>query len=533
MLITIIIIGVLLTIVSGFSKAIMDLSDEDKLKFSNKKYWIKTVNWWIAPYGYGNSAGNGSTNTANSNFIGQNAGYDATNSIRANFIGLNAGYQATNADYSNFIGYNTGLLAINADFSNFIGHRVGEGANYATVANFIGAGTGYYATNANHSNFIGYNTGHQATYASYANFLGRYAGYLASYANNSIFIGQQTGYAASGAFYSTFIGLNAGYGSLYAACSQFIGSQAGQNSTNTYNSIFIGAKSGYYDTVDNIPKVTYSGLTGIFTVGELISFSGGNSGRLISNGGGSMSFSLVYPTTPSISESISGVSSGAVAQISSIVKNVGSSILIGSDTSTNGYSNSIAIGKGATNSSENQFVVGRTYNKWQIAGIDYTMPSLQASGTSSLINSNGVLSWANINGYIESEVITIFDIDYNDINAFLQGESVLFTISNIIPSGWYIDTIFKSQNDQFDSVLSAVDYDFSCNVNLIQNGNITYSNSSSKKIFNNMNEGNWTCDVSDGTNVFTLNMNYVMNILDPDLTTGDFKLKVLVKKYPI
>lgn len=45
MLITIIIIGVLLTIVSGFSKAIMDLSEEDKLKFLPKKYWIKNKSW--------------------------------------------------------------------------------------------------------------------------------------------------------------------------------------------------------------------------------------------------------------------------------------------------------------------------------------------------------------------------------------------------------------------------------------------------------------------------------------------------------
>ena len=45
MLITIIIIGVLLTIVSGFSKAIMDLSEEGKLKFYKKTYWIKAFSW--------------------------------------------------------------------------------------------------------------------------------------------------------------------------------------------------------------------------------------------------------------------------------------------------------------------------------------------------------------------------------------------------------------------------------------------------------------------------------------------------------
>ena len=45
MLITIIIIGVLLTIVSGLSKAIMDLSEDKKLKFKNEFFWLKTYSW--------------------------------------------------------------------------------------------------------------------------------------------------------------------------------------------------------------------------------------------------------------------------------------------------------------------------------------------------------------------------------------------------------------------------------------------------------------------------------------------------------
>lgn len=45
MLITIIIIGVLLTIVSGLSKAIMDLSEDKKLKFKNEFFWLKAYSW--------------------------------------------------------------------------------------------------------------------------------------------------------------------------------------------------------------------------------------------------------------------------------------------------------------------------------------------------------------------------------------------------------------------------------------------------------------------------------------------------------
>jgi len=43
MLITLIISSVVLTIVSGFSKAVMDLSEEGKIKFKPSRYWIKSM----------------------------------------------------------------------------------------------------------------------------------------------------------------------------------------------------------------------------------------------------------------------------------------------------------------------------------------------------------------------------------------------------------------------------------------------------------------------------------------------------------
>ena len=43
MLITLIIASVVLTIVSGFAKAVMDLSEEGKIKFKPSRYWIKSM----------------------------------------------------------------------------------------------------------------------------------------------------------------------------------------------------------------------------------------------------------------------------------------------------------------------------------------------------------------------------------------------------------------------------------------------------------------------------------------------------------
>lgn len=45
MTITLIILSVAFAFVSGFSKAICDLSEEGKLKFYKKTFWIKSISW--------------------------------------------------------------------------------------------------------------------------------------------------------------------------------------------------------------------------------------------------------------------------------------------------------------------------------------------------------------------------------------------------------------------------------------------------------------------------------------------------------
>ena len=45
MTITLIILSVVFTILSGICKAVMDLSEENKLKFDNKFFWIKAYSW--------------------------------------------------------------------------------------------------------------------------------------------------------------------------------------------------------------------------------------------------------------------------------------------------------------------------------------------------------------------------------------------------------------------------------------------------------------------------------------------------------
>lgn len=275
-------------------------------------------------------------------FFGNNAGYQSSGSSYSNFIGYQAGSNATNAQSSNFIGIYAGSGATNVVGSNFIGSNSGQGSTGATSSNFIGYGAGSNATNASTSNFVGLYTGLLATNASYSNFFGFQTGYGATNASNSNFIGQLAGRNATNATLSNFIGVAAGYQATNASGSTFIGWQSGYQSSNASNSIFIGRNSAYIDTVNN--TAAYNDIT-------------------------------TFANT---------------------------SILIGHKTSTGGYSNSIALGAYAVNTSPNQLVVGsvqRPISGLTIANVPYTLPTSQGSSNTYLKNDgSGNLTWDSISG---------------------------------------------------------------------------------------------------------------------------------------
>lgn len=45
MIISLIILSILFSVISGFSKAVCDLSEENKIKFYRKTFWIKSLSW--------------------------------------------------------------------------------------------------------------------------------------------------------------------------------------------------------------------------------------------------------------------------------------------------------------------------------------------------------------------------------------------------------------------------------------------------------------------------------------------------------
>lgn len=413
----------------------------------------------------GNSAGHEATNVVLSNFIGQNAGYQATDAMQSNFFGFYSGQSATNAHYSNFFGTNAGAGAteaghsnffgagagsgaINASYSNFIGDNAGNSAISATGSNFLGADVGSLATNAHSSNFLGYQAGYLAVNSSNSNFLGTSAGYYATNASHSNFLGNQAGYQASGASYANFLGEWAGKGATNADLSTFMGYMSGYNATNASGSIFLGYNSGYsassaassifvgqsagYGATSALGSSFIGNVVGYNATNAYYSiFLGNSAGMEATNarnsifiGGMSGAGDFGAPSNGAINAANS-IFIGSAAGLKDVVNNTANfddittfantSILIGHQTRTGGYSNSIALGAYATNTATNQFMIGsvtRPINQtiWNTAG-----------GTTCTLISTGLTCTSD-----EDFKTNIEDLDQDTLDKLLNVKTITY-----------------------------------------------------------------------------------------------------------
>ena len=159
--------------------------------------------------------------------------------------------------------------------------------------------------------FFGDNAGSNIQDSENSVFIGSNAGASVNFAYESVFVGSSAGVNSEGSFDSVFIGLNSGKDSFNVSGSLFLGAGSGDSATAAVGSLFIGASSGIQTT-------------------------GASNAIFI----------------------------GAAAGVNDTVDNTNDindySILIGNSTSTGGFSNSIALGLGATNTSSNQFMIGST-----------------------------------------------------------------------------------------------------------------------------------------------------------------------------
>jgi len=222
-----------------------------------------------------------------------------------------------------------------------------QGATTTTNSIFFGPNAGYKAPNALSSTFLGKNAGYDATNSDNSNFIGENAGYGANTAGDSNFLGSSSGYQAFNATRSNFFGTNAGYQALDATRANIFGYQAAYQAYGTYNSNIFGYQAGYqaYDAHDS-NFLGYEAGYGADTAANAL-FIGYRAGK-----------NDTVDTTGSTDDF---------------------AILIGQNTSTGGFKNSMAIGSGATNTAQNQAIFGsstRPLDDFRIIGTGAFMPQV-------------------------------------------------------------------------------------------------------------------------------------------------------------
>lgn len=300
----------------------------------------------------GDGAGSGSTQSGSKTiFLGIDAGRDSFASSGSNeqatVIGYRAGYQADRIESAVFIGPYAGK-----DVENFggiaIGLQAGELASGHSSGVFIGVQAGRQSESLANPLFLGDSAGSNSVNTGGGGFGLAFVGYDTGSNTQDVgyvnFMGWGTGKGSIGVQHSNFIGYQTGVESE-ASYSNFIGSSAGSKATNASNSTFIGAAAGAYN---------FGLSTGSENSANSI-FIGNNAGAK------SGDFTLDNVSTP------------------------GWSILIGNDTSTGGYSDSIALGEGATSTASKQFMIGST-----IGSIDSTIIRGSSSTSCTITTGTGM-----------------------------------------------------------------------------------------------------------------------------------------------
>jgi len=347
----------------------------------------------------GTNAGESASNAFNSVFIGLRAGRYSTFADSIVCLGRDAGNNAPHADSAVCIGDAAGLNSINSFHANFIGHSAGQDSSTTPYANFIGSEAGSNSSFAWNSNFIGQSVGNTAASASYSNFMG-------------FFTGQNAVLAA----YSNFFGYNCGTNANFASESNFIGRAAGQNAISASDSNFIGMSAGA-----NATNAPYSNFIGFFA------------GRSATNANNSIFI---------------GYNAGRNDTVNNAFTR--SSILIGDFTSTGGNSDSICIGKGTKNSTNNQLNIGNVLFALNIGSSSFTSSTPQTNGKVG-IGINNPQYTLDVNGTLR--IVSSSLLDNGHIATDGQGNIILNQSGAYYPVTMSLDSQGKFQIQYKDAYL--------------------------------------------------------------------------------
>jgi hypothetical protein len=348
----------------------------------------------------GSSSASTMNNCTGAIAIGSSAMSEANGSISAMAFGANAGLRANACTFSLMFGNGAGYESVALSSTLMIGGSTGAFATYdyngpeQFGSVFIGAAAGAYSVNSYETIAIGAtscasHTGYRVIGLGPFSFatsgvtnsigVGQYSFEQCATGDNNLGFGDYTFNYATNPQSSVAVGPNAGSYSSNATSCLFIGPSAGNASVDLTSALGIGDSA--LKSATSAPSSVAIGTLSLFGVlGAQATVAIGNNAGGSEFGGGYVN-SSVFVGSQSGYQAYNGsdcIFIGSNSGLNDTVDNYttyGWNIILGSNTNTGGFSNSIAIGGWIANSAASQCNIG---NALYIDGI-YTTASQSAT----------------------------------------------------------------------------------------------------------------------------------------------------------
>lgn len=296
-------------------------------------------------------SGAGTTNpnvlATDNTFVGYNTGAVNTTGAANSFFGSSAGQSNTDGGENSFFGTEAGSMNLGGDGNSFFGRSAGKLNTTGNNNSFFGATAGDANVSGSDNSFFGRAAGGSNTTGARNSYFGRLAGQLNIGGFDNAAFGYQAG-QKSNENNNSFFGSQAGRETTSGGNNSFFGMQSGLlNSTGSGNSIF-GVAAGSENTIgaDNSFFGVNSGRGN--TTGNRNTFVGRISGRF--NTTGNENTFIGYNTA---SSSITGNNNTAIGASANVA---------------DGLSFATVIGSGASVSTNNTVVIGRSTDRVLVRG---------------------------------------------------------------------------------------------------------------------------------------------------------------------
>ena len=305
--------------------------------------------------------------------------------------------------------YPAALASASTTYTVFVGAQAGIGSTGSTSSIFVGAGSGSGSTNVTSSIMVGAGVGGGANTVDGSIILGVGAAGGINSTSGSIILGAGAGNNINNTLSSVFIGPSAG-SSASVNSSVFLGSNAGSFSTAAFSN-FIGTSAG------------------ISTTGDYSNFIGFGAGSNATNADNSIFIGRSAGANDTVNNSVSGTS-----------------ILIGNFTSTGGFSDSIALGRSATNTAVNQMMIGSSITPINSVVI------LGSSSQSCTIRPDTVGISCSSDEQLKTNITDLSGED--TLSKLLDIRTVSYNWNNTPDSNEQIGFIAQDLRDQFPTLVS-------------------------------------------------------------------------------